>query len=129
MPQHGYPKLQWQTADPVDITVFANAVSTVLRPGVEINLNEYLPASHGYNLLDFSTTNPHVTISEEGILSVLPDVEPIAENINISFAAKSGYTIKAVDVTLVEGNPPTFSIPLRIINTQIDTHRKIRVSS
>ncbi len=129
MPQHGYPKLQWQTADPVDITVFTNAVSTVLRPGVEINLNEYLPASHGYNLLDFSTTNPHVTISEEGILSVLPDVEPIAENINISFAAKSGYTIKAVDVTLVEGNPPTFSIPLRIINTQIDAYRKIRVSS
>jgi len=128
MPNVGYPRLQWQQ-DTRDITVFAAPVSKILTRGTTINLNEFIPTSHGYDLLQFTTNNTNVEISENGILSLKENSEPMSEDIEISFTAKNGYNVAVVDANLIATQPYTFTIPLKLVGLPVAANHRIKVSS
>lgn len=128
MPAEGYPRLKWQSATQA-ITVFKPLNSVIINEETVLNLNEYLPTSHGYDLLTFASDNAYVEISEDGILTVKTSNEDVSENVNITFSVKSGYSIAAVDATTVSTNPSTIQIPIKITATPTESNYKLRVSS
>lgn len=128
MPDLGYPRLKWQELER-EITVFNPPIEKTLTRPTPINLNEYLPTSHGYNLLQFISTNPNVSISEDGILSVKENTSFVVDDVELEFSVKAGYSIGTVDVDLSSTESYTFTIPMNVGALQLSENRRIKVSS